>query len=80
LVVLGVSIDDKAEDLKPYAAKKKMNYPVLIGLDRQDVQDAFGPLFGIPVTVFINRDGTIARRHSGIATKEQFEREIKQLL
>lgn len=80
LVVLGVSIDDSAEMLKPYAAKKKMNYPVLVGLDRQDVQDAFGPLFGIPVSVFINRDGTIVRRHSGIATKEQFEKEIKQLL
>jgi thiol-disulfide isomerase/thioredoxin len=80
LVVLGVSIDDTAEQLKPYAANKKMNYPVLVGLDRQDVQDAFGPLFGIPVSVFIDRNGTIVRRHSGIATKEQFEKEIKQLL
>jgi thiol-disulfide isomerase/thioredoxin len=80
LVVLGVSIDDTAEQLKPYAATKKMNYPVLVGLDRQDVQDAFGPLFGIPVSVFIDRNGTIVRRHSGIATKEQFEKEIKQLL
>jgi thiol-disulfide isomerase/thioredoxin len=80
LVILGVSIDDTAEMLKPYAAKKQMNYPVLVGLNREDVQDAFGPLFGIPVSVFVDRAGKIALRHSGIASKEQIEREIKALL
>ena len=39
-----------------------------------------GPLFGIPVSVIIGRDGVIAKKHSGIATKEQIEREIKILL
>jgi thiol-disulfide isomerase/thioredoxin len=80
LVVLGLSVDDTAEKLLPYAAEYKMNYPVLVGNGREDVQEAFGPLFGIPVSVIIGRDGLIARKHSGIATKEQFEREIKSLL
>ena len=80
LTVLGVSIDDEAEKLKPYAAEFKMNYPVLVGKDHQDMQDAFGPLYGIPVSVIVGRDGRIAKKHSGIATKEQFEREIKALL
>ena len=80
VVVLGVSIDDSAEMLKPYANKMKMNYPVIVGVDRQDVLDAFGPLFGIPVSVFIDREGRIARRHSGILEKPQLEREIKSLL
>ena len=57
-----------------------MNYPVLVGNGHQDMQDAFGPLFGIPVSVIVGRDGKIAKKHSGIATKEQFEREIKALL
>jgi thiol-disulfide isomerase/thioredoxin len=80
LVVLGLSVDDTAEKLLPYAAEYKMNYPVLVGNGREDVQEAFGPLFGIPVSVIIGRDGIIAKKHSGIATKEQFEREIKSLL
>ena len=80
LVVLGVSIDDTPEALKPYASKMQMNYPVLVGLERQDVQDAYGPMFGIPVSVFIDRTGTIARRHSGIASKEEMEDWIKALL
>jgi len=80
LVVLGLSVDDTAEKLLPYAAEFKMNYPVLVGNGREDVQEAFGPLYGIPVSVIIGRDGVIAKKHSGIASKEQFEREIKTLL
>src|SRR3954463_9329184 len=34
LVVLGVSIDDPLNKLKPYATEMHMNYPVLVGKDR----------------------------------------------
>jgi cytochrome c biogenesis protein CcmG/thiol:disulfide interchange protein DsbE len=80
LVVLGVSVDDTAEKLQPYAKEMKINYPLLVGNGRQDFQDAYGPFWGIPVTVFVGRDGTIHKKHSGIASKEQFEHEIKLLL
>ena len=80
LVVLGFSVDDTAEQIKPYAAEYKMNYPVLVGLGHENVQEAYGPLFGIPVTVLIDREGRIAKKMSGIRTKEQFEREIKAVL
>ena len=80
LVVLGVSVDDPIEKLKPYATEMKMNYPVLVGNGRDDVQEAYGPLWGIPVSVFVARDGKVAKRHSGIASKDQFERQIKALL
>ena len=80
LVVLGISVDDKAEDMKPYAAEYKITYPLLVGNGRQDVQDAFGPLYGVPVSVIVGRDGKIAKKHSGIASREQFEAEIQSLL
>ena len=80
LVILGVSVDDTAEKMKPYADAMKINYPLLVGLGREDMQEAYGPLWGIPVSVFIDREGKVHKRHSGIATKEQFEREIKAAL
>jgi thiol-disulfide isomerase/thioredoxin len=80
LVVLGFSVDDPAEKMKPYAEEYKVNYPLLVGNGREDVQNAFGPLLGIPVSVIIGRDGIIAKKHTGIGTMEQFEREIKALL
>ena len=80
LVVLGFSVDDTPEKMKPYSEEYKVNYPLLVGNGREDVQNAFGPLLGIPVSVIIGRDGIIAKKHTGIATKEQFEREIQALL
>src|SRR3954468_3489532 len=80
LQVVGVSTDDTPAKLKPYVASMKMNYLVLQGLDRDDVQDAYGPLFGIPVTVLISRDGKVCAKHVGLSSKERFESEIKSLL
>ena len=80
LQVVGVSIDDTLDKLKPYAAQMKMNYLVLQGLDQDAMQDAYGPLFGIPVTVLISRDGRMCKKHVGLSSKDAFENEIKSLL
>jgi thiol-disulfide isomerase/thioredoxin len=80
LVVLGFSVDDPVEKMRPYAAQYKINYRLLVGNGREDVQEAFGPMYAIPVSVIIGRDGKIAKKHSGIATKAQIEREIKRLI
>jgi peroxiredoxin len=78
VVVLGVSLDDTAQMLRDYAPKMQMNYPLLLMQD--DFDAAYGPIFGVPVTFFIDRDGTITRRHFGPVSKEQVDREIKSLL
>src|SRR5438094_9583837 len=65
LQALGVSVDDTVEKLKPYVSELKMNYPVLQGLGHDDMQEAYGPLWGIPVTVVISRDGKICTKHVG---------------
>jgi thiol-disulfide isomerase/thioredoxin len=80
LQFIGISVDDKLDQLKPYVAEYKINYPILQGLGHDEVQDAFGPLLGIPTTIVIGRDGKICRKHEGMAGKDAFEREIKALL
>jgi peroxiredoxin len=80
LQMVGISIDDTPAQLEPYVQSMKMNYPVLVGKDRDDVQDAFGPLVGIPVTVVISRDGKVCASHAGLTGKDSFEQEIKALL
>ena len=79
-VVLGLSVDDTDDKLKPFARELQMNYPVLVGLGRDDVQDAFGPIWGIPTTFLISREGKICRKNSGVQGRAKFEREIKALL
>jgi peroxiredoxin len=80
-IVLGVSTDDPPDKLRAFAQQYKMNYPVLEGRDRTDlVDEAFGPMWGIPVSFFIARNGTICKKHMGLASKEQLDKEIKALL
>ena len=80
LQIVGVSVDDTVDKLSPFAAEFKMNYPVLVGLDRDDLQDAYGPMWGIPTTYLISRDGKICRKHSGLVGKDRYEQDIKALL
>ena len=46
-----------------------MNYPVLVGAGHENIQEAYGPMWGIPVTIIIGRDGKIAKKQSGIRTR-----------
>jgi thiol-disulfide isomerase/thioredoxin len=80
LQVVGVSVDDTLDQLTPYVRDLKVNYPILQGLNHDDIQDAYGPLLGIPVTVLISRDGKMCGKHTGLASKEAIENEIKALL
>ena len=80
LTIIGYSVDDTAELAKKYAADYKMNYPILLGEGREDVQDAYGPIWGIPASFIISKDGKVCRKHMGIAPKAVFEKEIVALM
>ena len=80
LQVVGVSTDDTLDKLKPFVTQYKMNYTVPQGLDHDDVQDAFGPIFGLPVTLVISRTGKVCSKHVGLGSKPDFENTIKSLL
>jgi hypothetical protein len=55
-----------------------MNYPILLGAGRNDLEAAFGEL-PLPTAFVIARDGRICAKHDGLTPKEQFEREIDSL-
>jgi thiol-disulfide isomerase/thioredoxin len=91
--VVSIVLLDRFPNAKPYAAKMQMNYPVLDGDPQQDkIDDAYGPLFGLPMSFLIGRDGRLCQKHIGLpgmqGTKEPdaktvaqiFETEVKALL
>jgi thiol-disulfide isomerase/thioredoxin len=80
LVIVGYSVDDTADKARAFATEYKINYPIMLGLGREDVQDAYGPIWGIPASFLISKDGKVCKRHMGIAPKATFEKEIKALL
>jgi thiol-disulfide isomerase/thioredoxin len=80
LTIVGFSVDDEADKARTFATEYKMNYPILLGLGREDVQDAYGPIWGIPASFIISKDGKVCRKHLGIAPKNVFEKEIVALM
>jgi thiol-disulfide isomerase/thioredoxin len=80
LQVVGVSIDDPAEKMKPFVGKYKMNYPALTAFNDERILDVYGPMVVVPWTVIVKRDGNACVKHIGPVTKEAFEKEIKGLL
>ena len=80
LVVLGLSVDDTVDKIREFADDFDVNYPMLVGLGREDFQEAYGPIWGVPMTFFIDREGTVCRTHAGIATRDEFEQDIEDLL
>jgi thiol-disulfide isomerase/thioredoxin len=80
LTIIGYSVDDTPELAKKYADEYKMNYPILLGEGREDVQDAYGPIWGIPASFIISKDGKVCRKHMGIAPKAVFEKEVVALM
>jgi thiol-disulfide isomerase/thioredoxin len=80
LTIIGYSVDDTPDLAKKYAAQYKINYPILLGEGREDVQDAYGPIWGIPASFIISKDGKVCRKHMGIAPKAVFEKEVVALM
>ena len=55
LVVVGIDVLDEWTRVKPFADNLKVNYPLLDANNRKDVEDAFGPMWGLPTSVIIGR-------------------------
>jgi thiol-disulfide isomerase/thioredoxin len=79
LAVVGVSLDqDGAADVKAFAQKFGINYPVVLA--DQKVVQAYGEIEAIPTTFVVDRAGGIVAKHIGFTDKGDFEKEIKPLL
>ena len=79
LVMIGVSVDDTPELIRPFAKEFSVTYPLLVGLGHEDFLAALGYTGGVPMTLFVKKDGTIAERVNGIATTMSMERRILAL-
>jgi thiol-disulfide isomerase/thioredoxin len=80
LQVLGISINDTVEQLPPFAKEFRVNYPLLVGADHDELIQSYGATVAIPVTVLVGRNGKMCQRHMGMLDLEQVERQIKALL
>ena len=77
--VLGVAMDEDGWGVvKPYIAKNKVNYRILMGDD--STAQMYGGVESLPTTFMIDAAGKIASTHIGLVSKSDYENEIVQLL
>ena len=73
---IGVAVMDSEDDARAFADEIGITYA--LAHDDGSVEDAY-PVLGLPATVFINGDGTIAKTHFGVVTVESLDEEIATL-
>ncbi len=79
LEIVGIALDDEGWDVvKPFAARMKINYPVVLG--NQDLTQKYGGIDAIPTTFFIDKKGYIVDRQVGMLTQQAFEQKLKSIL
>ncbi len=77
--VVGVAIDSGAPaDIRAFAARQGMDYALRLGT-QQWARTHFG-IFGLPVTLVVDRHGQIRQRLLGPQTGAQFEAAIRPYL
>lgn len=79
LAIVGVSVDDKPDAIRDFAAEYKVTYPMLVGLGQEAFLKAIGYEDSLPLSILIKADGTILERHVGLKTTEEWERLIREL-
>lgn len=81
LVVLGiVFLDEFDADVRAFVSEHQIDYPVLDGNDHPEIEALYGAIPGLPVSVFIDRDGHVAMKHLGVSTRAEHEQAIQRLL
>ena len=66
------------KESKDFASKMNINYPVLV--DDGKVSALYGPVRSIPTTFVIGKDMKVVKMYIGARSKEDFEKDIKNVL
>jgi peroxiredoxin len=78
-VVVGVSEDEDGwKSVRPFVAREKINYPVMIATEL--VTQQYGGIDHLPTTFMIDRQGRVASSHLGLVSMGTYRKEILTLL
>jgi peroxiredoxin len=81
LVVVAISMDKSEKDVKSFISQKGYSFPVLLDKNKEVYFDKYG-LFGLPISVIIDRNGMIVQKVIGQTAWDspQMEDKIRKLL
>lgn len=78
-VVLGVALDyDNVVQVKAFAKKVGMTYPLVPGEDKEQAEKQLGKVKGLPTTLVYDPSGKQVLNRTGTITREQLEDIVKR--
>lgn len=79
LQIIGITYPpERKSQVRRFARSLKVNYPIVLGT--REIKARFTSEETLPLTVVVNRDGTVSDIISGILLREEFDEKIKPLL
>ena len=79
LVVLGIAMDDSDNSkIAQFASEMGVNYPVLLGTDK--ISEQYGNVQFLPTTFYIDREGRIIGKGTGLLGRGEIEENIQKAL
>jgi peroxiredoxin len=79
LVILGVAMDDSdTPKIAQFASEMGVNYPVLLGTDQ--VSEEYGNVQYLPTSFYIDRDGRIVGKGTGLLGRNEIEENVRKAL
>ena len=76
--VIGISMDDGAAQAAAAVKKLHVAYPVAVG--DAHIGELYGGIYGLPITLLIDREGRIRARYAGNSDLKAMHVEIDRLL
>jgi cytochrome c biogenesis protein CcmG/thiol:disulfide interchange protein DsbE len=78
LLVIGVSMDDDASEVKTFLAAHPVSYAIVMGDAK--FAEQFGGVLGLPLSYLIDAQGRVVARYQGEADLKAMEAKVKELL
>jgi thiol-disulfide isomerase/thioredoxin len=79
LVILGIAMDDsETPKIAQFASEMGVNYPVLLGTDK--VSEAYGNVDLLPTSFYIDREGKIVGKGTGLLGRSEIEDNVRKAL
>lgn len=79
ILAVNLTFQDSIEDVPDFVEEFEMRFPVLLD-ETGEVTDNLYHLLGLPMSVFVDREGTISRVHFGAMIGEQIDQFVGEIL
>jgi thiol-disulfide isomerase/thioredoxin len=79
LQIVGISMDDgPADDVRQFAKKMGIDYPILMG--SPTLSSEYGGVPALPTSFVVNTEGQIVQKHEGLYPIDRYDAEVRSLL